>query len=775
MKRSMFFLSIMLTAMLGTPLHALAEPLYTLTVIGGAGSVARAMNSAGQVVGSMTAGEGSHAFFYDGAAVFDLGTLGGVSSHANGLNDSGAIVGNSLTTGGTWQAFVYTNGAMSGLPFSEASYARGVNNAGTIVGTFNVPVPGSEFNEFRTRAFTYANGVVTNLGVLGRDYPENISGVGINDAGIAVGSSELIAAPDYPREAFVYGAGGMQGLGNLGGQSSDAYAINDAGQVVGSAGVEVTPTRPNAYTYHAFLYSDGVLQDLGALTDRGNSVAYAINNLGQAVGSADTFGGNVNQAVLYENGAVVLLDTLIDQADGWTMINATGINDQHQIAGNACRLGLCYAVRLDLAPIPEPGQVLLLAAGLLALAGRRTLRALAKWRSKFISAAAMIAAVSGPVAAQAAPLYEVTVIGTAGSVAFDVNNLGQVVGQANFSSGTHAFFYGGSTLTDLGTLAGADSSAAFHVNDHGAVVGASLTGITPQAFLYSDGVLSNLGLGDGSSAEGINNAGVIVGTARFDADGNGLSDPRAFIDDHGVVTNLGLLPGSEGEMQASNGSAINAAGNVVGSVDIASSPAYPSEPFLYSGGVMQDLGNFGGIYGNAWSINDHDQIVGSAGVDDPDGYPYGYHAFLYEGGVLRDLGVLVEKGNSSAYDINNLGQIVGVADIPGGALGFLYVDGAMQLLDTLIDPASGWSITRAVAINDLQQIAGTACKDGVCYAVRLDLAAAIPEPQQVFMLVAGILILLIARLRSISATQTNNPRTRRGLDGHGSMRNAQTI
>lgn len=111
------------------------------------------------------------------------------------------------------------------------------------------------------------------------------------------------------------------------------------------------------------------MQDLGSVTETGLSSAYDINNQGEAVGRADTDSGA--RGVLYKDGAITPLDTLIDPVDGWTISNANGINDLHQIAATACKLDVCYAVRLDLAPIPELGQVFLLAGGvLLLLAGR---------------------------------------------------------------------------------------------------------------------------------------------------------------------------------------------------------------------------------------------------------------------------------------------------------------------------------------------------------------------------------------------------------------------
>src|SRR2546426_137688 len=72
--------------------------------------------------------------------------------------------------------------------------------------------------------------------------------------------------------------GRMLELGTVGGRGSLGLAINNRGQIIGSAG-----TR--AGEDHAFLWEGGKMTDLGTLGGEW-SVAYAINNRDQIVGTS---------------------------------------------------------------------------------------------------------------------------------------------------------------------------------------------------------------------------------------------------------------------------------------------------------------------------------------------------------------------------------------------------------------------------------------------------------------------------------------------------------
>lgn len=364
--------------------------------------------------------------------------------------------------------------------------------------------------------------------------------------------------------------------------------------------------------------------------------------------------------------------------------------------------------------------------------------------------------------AVAAPLYNVTVVAGAGSAAYDDLNLhGEVVGHMAQGDAVRAFLFSNGSLTDLGTLGGASSSAS-SINDRGQIVGnALLADGTPRGYLYSGGTMTALPSTSYTTAAAINNAGTIAGSVAVDWP---WSNPQhAFTYANGTYTDLGTFPYGDSSYAA----AINNRGDVVGAAAtyIDGGPNHPLNPFLSHHGTMTDLGNLGGIWTGALSINDRGQIVGYAGLAGSGGNLYPQTAFLYENGVMRDLGGLVANPNrdfsSVARDINTLGQIVGAAGVDFGVEhGFLYDDGRMTDLNTLIDPASGWVVTNAAAINEVRQIAATARRNGLCYAVRLDLVPAVPEPSGSMLLGGGLALLGWRRRRGRWRVTPPAPRCR---------------
>ena len=189
-----------------------------------------------------------------------------------------------------------------------------------------------------------------------------VAALAINDYGQVVG---LSGVNDH---AFLYSNGVMQDLGTLpGGGISFAYGISNNGQVVG-----VSTTSLNAA--HAFLYSNGIMQDLGTLGGA-SSFAYGVNNSGQVVGYSQITSDNNPHAFLYSNGSIQDLNTLIAPNSGWMLEYAQGINDSGQIIAEGINASGQVGNAFLLTPVPEPSTIIvwscLGAIGLMGFAWRR--------------------------------------------------------------------------------------------------------------------------------------------------------------------------------------------------------------------------------------------------------------------------------------------------------------------------------------------------------------------------------------------------------------------
>ncbi len=161
--------------------------------------------------------------------------------------------------------------------------------------------------------------------------------------------------------------------------------------------------------------------------------------------------------------------------------------------------------------------------------------------------------------------------------------------------------------------------------------------------------------GAGTFSSGLNDAGHVAG-------GYMVGDNQhAFLWSNGVLTDLGTLGGAE-----SSAAAINNGDQVVG---WALTPSGAGHAFLWNpGGSMQDLGTLGGSSSAAHAINDAGQIVGSA--EDAAGAEC---ATLWQNGQTYNLGVPPGFAASTAYGINASGQVVGnVRDVDGKPWAFRW-------------------------------------------------------------------------------------------------------
>jgi probable HAF family extracellular repeat protein len=348
-------------------------------------------------------------------------------------------------------------------------------------------------------------------------------------------------------------------------------------------------------------------------------------------------------------------------------------------------------------------------------------------------------------------------------------------------------------VTDLGRSYDFNPIA---INAAGQVVGIiSDPGATDaHGFLYSRGTMTNLDplVGAGFEPSGINAGGQVIGylpggppgrTAIYDSSGQQatrfITGGYSQINDSGViaggstVANGDQVTRLDGRVFSSRGGtirirAINESGVVVG---------YADDPYKAHTAIAYDPGRFqpyaalsGPSYsedGEALGLNDKGDIVGFVG-----GRAVIFSKDLSTPSPTRlsdkfDVNLPGGLAPSLAYDINNLGQIVGDATnglsnyLSGYASrGFLATDGKLVDLNTLLGPDSElWTITSARGINDRGQIVAYGTNRGGTIHALLLSPQAVPEPSTLVALAVGFpsLTALMRRRSRLNRTRMPHP------------------
>lgn len=311
----------------------------------------------------------------------------------------------------------------------------------------------------------------------------------------------LYAAPNYT----------VTNLGTLGGSSSAAYAINNAGQVAGQA-----DTMSNR---HAFLF-DGTMHDLGVLAPGAPlSGAFGISQSGLITGTSFTGAGGEVHAILYD-GTMHDLGSLTST---YHFSQGNGINDNGQVVGYSFVSGTIYHAFLYDGTMHDLGT----------LGGAKSIATGINDNGLVVGTAAVNGNINHAFLYDGA-MHDLGTLTGSASGAAAINNLGQVTGSFTATDGSeHAFFYDG-TMHDLGMFNG-NATVGMSINASGQIAGVFFPpggdASAELALLYTPGVgMVNLNtqidLASGwvlQAARGINDAGQIVGYGKL----NGAN--RAFL------------------------------------------------------------------------------------------------------------------------------------------------------------------------------------------------------------------------------------------------------
>jgi len=298
-------------------------------------------------------------------------------------------------------------------------------------------------------------------------------------------------------------------LGSLGGGYGEASDMDQFGRIVGES-------QTSDGRFHAFLWQNGVMRDLGALPNPilTSSRAMDINNRGQIVGFslADDVvgGGSDDHAVLWDKGTVRDLGTLGGRASRAFEINPFGV-----IVGFAQNAnGKERAVRWVNGEIqslgtlggPTSAAIGINAAG--HIVGRSQDRSGAFrafiWRD--------------------GAMTDLGGLGGRFTQANAINAKGQVAGYGEDRSGAvHAILWSGGRIIDLGVLPDDRQSYGQDIDGEGRVAGYSearpIAGARTRAFVWENSKLRNLGYlaGRPNRSLGISPGGDLVGSSIDDS------------------------------------------------------------------------------------------------------------------------------------------------------------------------------------------------------------------------------------------------------------------
>jgi probable HAF family extracellular repeat protein len=336
-----------------------------------------------------------------------------------------------------------------------------------------------------------------------------------------------------------------------------------------------------------------------------------------------------------------------------------------------------------------------------------------------------------PVVAAAQTTFHATALpvfpGTTSCTPNAVNDSGVVVGNCgNAAFDYTAVVWRGGAVTSLGKFPKGHYSSATAINSLGKVVGDADAGdFQPKPFVTTGSGLLNVDLQGGSNilAIGVTDTGIIFGNFTSSGGGNPSSfTPVYWVEDSAhpgrykrtSLPKLLTTDKSSGAQAAASNKAGQVAGNVY-TATLGQHGAFWNNDATHSVITLDTLP--GANQSEAFAINDIGQAAGESNTF------RGPRATLWDNDAAHtpvDMGTLPGDDQSQASGLNAAGQVVGISALGSLSRGFLYQNGVMMDLASLIDPADGfWTIDQVAGINNAGQIIAVGSSGGQSTAILL--------------------------------------------------------
>jgi hypothetical protein len=380
------------------PLCASAQAPYTLVdlgVVGGAGGPNHITNN-DISVGSVQGSDGNdHAVIYFDQHIIDISKpgLGGANSLAYGNNPWGEVAGGAnianvdpkkedfcgfqslgiATATASCRPFLWWDGQMIALPTLDNNHgnngiAVAINDFGEVAGAAENTTPGcptqnpaASLNQYyHYKPVLWRDHAIEELATVGGD-PIGTA-VAINNHGEAVGTTGTCGAFNFllgyymnPLHAVLWEKDGTAiDLKSLGGNESSAFGnaakdINSFGHVVGFSSLS------DNVTFNAFLWTreTGKMKALVPIKGIANSIAIALNDSDEVVGSSINSAFTAMTATIWKQGVPADLNTLIPANSSLYLIFGCSINSRGEILGLATNLAGTVYHAYELIPVGE--------------------------------------------------------------------------------------------------------------------------------------------------------------------------------------------------------------------------------------------------------------------------------------------------------------------------------------------------------------------------------------------------------------------------------------